>query len=514
MQRRHRFPFIVLSALALGSGCTDDTSAPTGKVDTTDAADGSDSLDGTDATDGSDATDGADVPETYEFLDGTGASTVDYGGQTTRHLLIADLATAISGLTKDLDGATFAPEKEGDVVELLDFYLRFDSDADGEVAPTLATEPAVKQGTYADVGTKKDLIGKLAGNDASTDHVDWKTAFRGWKDASLAASGGDISYPEGFVTAIVETIEAQALARALDGTIAKGTDGKDLPVHVLPTGVDLQQLLQKFLLGAIAFSQGADDYLDDDLDGKGINAPNTLADGKNWTELEHGWDEGFGYFGAARDYALYTDEEIAVKGGRPDWQGYHDSNGDGAIDLTSEYNFGASSNASKRDLDSVVATDFSGDAISGFLEGRAIITAARGRTFTETERAALVAARDRAIGAWEKAIAASAVHYVNDVLGDMAKFGSADYDFATHAKHWSELKGFALSLQFNPTSPLSDANFEALHDMLGDAPALATDGETAIAAYREALLDARALLGTAYGFATENLGDETGAGGW
>ena len=36
----------------------------------------------------------------------------------------------------------------------------------------------------------------------------------------------------------------------------------------------------------------------------------------------------------------------------------------------------------------------------------------------------------------------------------MAKLGTDEYDFYAHAKHWGELKGFALGLQFNPDSPL------------------------------------------------------------
>ena len=55
--------------------------------------------------------------------------------------------------------------------------------------------------------------------------------------------------------------------------------------------------------------------------------------------------------------------------------------------------------------------------------------------------------RNQAILAWENAIAATVVHYINDVLQDMSDFGTADYSFSSHAKHWGELKGFSLALQ-------------------------------------------------------------------
>ena len=119
-----------------------------------------------------------------------------------------------------------------------------------------------------------------------------------------------------------------------------------------------------------------------------------------------------------------------------------------------------------------------------------------------------------AVGAWEKAISATCIHYINDVLQDMATFGSSGYSFSSHAKHWGELKGFALGLQFNPISPLSDADFEAVHTLLGDAPVLPTDSVEQIEEYETALKEARALLGAAYGFDAANLGDSGGEGGW
>jgi hypothetical protein len=120
--------------------------------------------------------------------------------------------------------------------------------------------------------------------------------------------------------------------------------------------------------------------------------------------------------------------------------------------------------------------------------------------------------RDLALSAWEAAIAASVIHYVNAVLQDMSAMGTEDYSFADHAKHWSEGKGFALSLQFNRLSPLSDADFATLHDLLGTAPVLV--GGAAAEAYAQDLRDARALLAEAYGFAPENLGGDDGTGGW
>jgi hypothetical protein len=78
-----------------------------------------------------------------------------------------------------------------------------------------------------------------------------------------------------------------------------------------------------------------------------------------------------------------------------------------------------------------------------------------------------------------------------------------EWSFEAHATHWSELKGFALSFQFNPHSALSDEDFEALHEAIGDRPTLPS--ATEVDAHREALLEARATLGQRFGFTEDQL---------
>ncbi|MFT5433981.1 MAG: hypothetical protein ACI9OJ_004693, partial [Myxococcota bacterium] len=330
-------------------------------------------------------------------------------------------------------------------------------------------------------------------------------------DGAIAAHGGAISNPEGLMIAFFETLEAQAIARSA-GSQDAGPDGEALPVYVTASGLDLQQLIGKFLLMAVNFSQGTDDYLSNDVDGKGLLASNAATESA-YTDLEHAWDEAFGYFGAARDYANYTDEELSAKGGRDDWQGYHDTDGDGMIDLGSEYNFAASVNAAKRDRGAVAATNFTGDAFGAFLRGRAIIAAADGE-LTEAQMTALLVERDAVVTAWEKAVAATVVHYINETIVHIDSFGGADYSFSDYAKAWSEMKGFALGFQFNPASPLSDVDFVALHGKFADQPVSPKADASVVAAYRAGLLEARALMGTTYGFDTANLGDDSGLGGW
>ncbi len=448
-------------------------------------------------------------PETYTFESRfeEGTSGVKYTGQIFRHVLIEDVKAYIGGLTASIDDASFTPSA-GDVVDGLAYYYEFDiaTSADGE--PSISTTPARRQTQYDDLSASgAKLKEKIAGNDPEGQHKDWTVAGTLVGVTTIGSNGGQTFTPDSLVAAWFEKLDDLAVdwANGIKGTTPTGATLTK--VHVTPQGQDLQQLIQKFLVGAIAFSQGTDDYLDDTIDGKGLLSDNEAQDGENpYTALEHAWDEGFGYFGASRDYGLRTDEAIATTP-------YFDTDQDGSIDLLSEYSFGHSVNASKRDNGSAESapTDFSGEAFQAFLTGRAIITAAGG-ALTEHEMEHLVEQRDIAVAAWEKAIGASIVHYVNQVLVDMGTIGTGDYDFYDHAKHWSEMKGFSLALQFNPRSPVTDAQFADLQDLLGQAPVLT--GTTELDAYRDDLNAAKDLLQSAYGFDDANMGDADGLAGW
>ena len=440
----------------------------------------------------------AEVPTSYSFdsnfVDG---SSVSYGGQTFRHVLISDMKAQMGNYTGRLTDGWIAAD--GDVTAEMEFYLDYDGETSGDVPLLISTDPAATQSTFGEVGGGKNLLGKLAGNDATGQHKDWATEMVGWDDAAVTT-------PESLVRHWIATLDAQVVAWS-NGDQPMDPDGNPIAaVHVTPEGQDLQQLIQKFLLGTVAFSQGTDDYLDDDIDGKGLNSDNTEAEeGKGYTALEHGWDEGFGYFGAAQHYGDFTDEENA--------SGYQDANGDGSIDMLTEVNFGHSVNAAKRDkgASTDAPTDFSEGAWQAFLNGRHIIAQAGG-ALSDDDYVALQAERDTAVTNWEKAISATVVHYINDVVQDMDAYGTEDFSYTGLAKHWSEMKGFALSFQFNPRSPVSAEDFAAIHAAMGHGPAW--PGSDEAADYRAGLLSARDMLGAAYGFDDDNMSDDNGQNGW
>jgi hypothetical protein len=427
-----------------------------------------------------------------------GESSVSYSGQIARQLLISDLFKIIGAelsdaTTFDTNG-TFVNREA--VLNALNSY--FDV-ADYDVASQrtlLTTATPSAQTILSEIsGSSKNLVGKIAGNDATGQHKDWNNGeFAGWGEKGSTT-------PEGLIRTFFDMLADNAQTQ-LDGTVRQDPFGNDITnISLTSDGRDLRQLIQKFLSMSVSFSQGVDDYLDNDVDGKGLLSDHTDTE-KAYTMLEHQFDEAFGYFGAARDYLDYSDEEVATKGGRDDWQLFHDTNGDGSIDFNSEYNFGHSANASKRDRGATVANDFSKEAMDAFLQGRKLLNDTAGVALTDAQKTELYGYRDTAVLTWEKAIAATVVHYINDVDTDLNKIGTEDFSYSTIAKHWSEMKGFALGLQFNKNTPLNDADFITVHTMMGDMPVLT--GEAEVLTYRANLLIARDLLQAAYAFDAEN----------
>ena len=498
--QRLRLPLLLL-ILTLGLGlaaCDDDDDDDNGGEG--DASEDTDNGGTNGDDDSSDDNGGGDddatiqTPSTYSFSSRFGPeSSVSYDGQVARQVLIADLRKVIDGMGERITSGEFSAgtTTREDVLAILESY--YDDGVD-----TLDTNPILllpatvetQQPTYGDISSGKNLVDKTAGNDAVTEHRDWSSEFVGWADQT----------PEALIRQWFDAVADQVMTE-LGGTnrtlTVDGTD-VDIPVYITDEGQHLGQLVEKFLLGAVNYSQGMDDYLDDDVDEKGLLTDNVNPDdGENpFTALEHQWDEGFGYFGAARDYTDYTDEAIAN-------DVYRDSDGDGAIDLLSEFNFALAGYAAKRDLGSTdPATDFTQAIFDAFLTGREIITNAAD-ALSEAELDALKAQRDIAVSAWEQVMAANVAHYINSTLSDLESDLTQTENVAALAAHWSEMKAFALMLQFNPRKAISDTDFATLHARIGEAPVL--PGEAGFDTYADELLEARGIIRDAYEFSETNV---------
>ncbi|MCF7514132.1 DUF4856 domain-containing protein [Pseudoalteromonas sp. L23] len=456
----------------------------------------------------------------YAFNNTQGESSVSYSGQIARHAAMVHIKSLMGKLNNETVGnASGQKTAEAAIAEIKMFLMPTDTVVLDETLD-FAVAANAAQTTLGDISSSLKNVagegGKIAGRDTSNMHKAWEEdgIMVGWTDF-----GTQSKTPEGLVLHYLELLKAQ-LTQFENGSAIKaehnGTSVTLNKLYVTPEGLDLAQLVQKHLNGAVSLSQAADDYLDDLLIGAKSADNSALAEGKSYTELEHKFDEGYGYFGAAIDYLDYSDDEIAGKGGREAYaSGYHDLDNDGKIDLLSEFNFGNSTNAAKRDRgtkSNANPTDFSAEAQLAFIEARKLINANIGTNvaqWSDEDKARLETLRNQALLAWEKSIAATVVHYINDTIshddGDLDDIASGDFDadqFYAVAKHWSEMKGFALNFQFNPFSPVSDTAFAEIHNLMGDKPEFAADK---VEAYKTALLEAREIIANAYGFDAENV---------
>ena len=473
------------------------------------------------------------MPMTYtynnSYFSGSDSS-VSYTGQTARQLLIADMAYFMEKVLKDDAANTLDSVKTS-----LDFFVRGkDADVTDSLMPSWIKNGPVDLKdavTYGDISSGKNLHKKIAGGDEAGGGEVAKLIggeFFGWNEGSPAKP---IDLVDMWVTKQAELASDGVAVQVTDATGATSSANVNTDAY----GRNYRQLMQKFLMGAVSFSQGTNDYFMTDFDGEKEGSHVTAyQDGtKAYTYAEHKFDEGFGYYGAARDILHYTDLEARAKSGRDEWKnGYHDTNADGMIDPRSEYVFGHAQNCAKRDVGSASGddpTDFSTEAATAMIAARQIISNAANKTtpdLTEAENTKLQEHIKNASLAWEKCIAATAVHYVNDVIADMGEFsGGAPAslgNFENLAKHWSELEGFLLSLQFSPKSPFRDPVVTAVNlddlktamTLVGDAPVLA-DGsqmgvaptgtaQAAIDAYIADLKTVRSTLQSAYGFSEGN----------
>jgi len=458
--------------------------------------------------------DALDAPETYAFASKFEAdkSAVSYSGQTARQVLLLELNNYIANdLQTDVDADKFANAaavKE----KLMSFYAKSAEDWQSDIdngtelvitSISVAAPLTVEQTKITEISSShKNLQGKMAGNDEVGQHKDWATELVGWNEK------GSIT-PNGVVEALFDQLAAN-VQKSIDGEVRKDFAGNNITkLYINEDGTDIKQLVQKFILGALHFSQGTDDYLDNDEDGKGLKSSYEQDGTKTYTKVEHQFDEGFGYFGAARNYKAYSDLDIRAKGTSAEFgKGYNDINGDGKIDLKSEINLANSVNAAKRDVgtaDNAKPTDLTKEAFDAFVNGRKILNDTAGKELTADELTTLLEQRDVAVLAWEKAIAATVIHYINDTKADLDKIGTDGYtadNFADLAKHWSELKGFSLNLQFSRFSPVTDEEFAMMQEKIGMKPVVVAAD---VAAYKTQLDEVRTMLQNAYHFDAENV---------
>ncbi|MCV6547214.1 MAG: DUF4856 domain-containing protein [Cohaesibacter sp.] len=342
-------------------------------------------------------------PVTVKDYKGKKDNSVSYSGQIARHVL----HDSLKKLAGKGDGGKNAAELEA---QMLSYFNGSDKDLP-IIAPAGKDGFKVKQKTVNEISKGKNISGKF-----------YNGAMPAWPGNK---SGKDV---------VLHMIKQASMAK-------KGFDAEN--------GYDWGQLISKFTMGAMMYNQAVDNYLDEKLsaDKKPNNKP--YKDGAAYTGKEHSWDEAFGYWGAPAHTLSLSAKQAYGIAKQKDAKAA-DANGDGMVDLKSEFVFGPAYYAAGADKGG--KTNYLPTIMTAFFEGRKLITSAKGEALSDEQRNQLKAYAATIESNWEKVLAEATFKYAGSVYKDIDKMAKAEGEekakaYRTYVKHWGELKGFAMALQ-------------------------------------------------------------------
>jgi hypothetical protein len=248
-------------------------------------------------------------------------------------------------------------------------------------------------------------------------------------------------------------------------------------VAVTANGIVISQFAEKMLLGTPIYGAGAEIL-------------NDFANGTVSSNQAAQWDQAFGYFGFPKTLEPFLDYSAGGEGlaGGP----AQDLDGNGSIDLESEYAYTWAQYAIERSATAENENDFARRAFEALVDGREAIE--NGNDPSDHAETAL--------RAWEEVVAVNVIHYLNSMIGDLKDDNTdvSEGDFSEDA--WGEAKAFAWGLQFYSRSALSSTDLNTILDQIGNDPPY---GEMTEGDYLDALQSARSSLQSAYGFDQTNV---------
>ena len=211
--------------------------------------------------DDDDTTNLVTAPDTYEFLR-DGVSTVSFSGQTARLNMADEIYSALNANSKS----------KAQILEMFNDGKGF-------------------------TGSGLDDSGKKVGS----------------KTASGCLHGVMATTKSRFTTMIedyVDNVIPAWSATAANGKAGLLTDTKR-SIHVNANGWEIDQTFIKGIIGAMCVDQIVNNYLDpcqlDSGSRKDDNTNGVLSGDKNYTDMEHKWDEAFGYLYGQEDNAKRAD---------------------------------------------------------------------------------------------------------------------------------------------------------------------------------------------------------------
>ncbi len=312
------------------------------------------------------------TPETYSF-ERNGSSSVAYQGQTDRLNMLSEMkAYLVSGD----NGAEISSQV------LLDMYAN-------------ANEPF--ESDELNAATTKQLENKT--NAAEVEYF-----------KELMVDAADVS---------AEIVVNSTIAEAgIAGKIERGGSGKFINVN--EKGWEYTQFIEKGLMGAVFYDQIFNAYLSESKIGEDVDNENIVEE-KNYTTLEHHWDEAFGYFGVPVDFPK----------GDPVLPGTYDR-------FWAKYTNGR---------DALLGVNQ--PLMDAYILGREAIVA--NNHTVKNQQIEII------IDHHELVTAATAVHYIN---ASMNGLNAGDYGDFFHTL--SEAYNFVYAIKFSPRKKISASNIEEI----------------------------------------------------
>ena len=314
------------------------------------------------------------APDTYSF-ERNNESTVSYSGQTTRLEQADELYAALNS--------------EGSTAAALDLMFNGSDGSSAGFANDLLN------------GTSK-IIGSKTASSTLAGSATTKERFN--------------QYIADFASNVAPNWNMDA-APGMPGSITSPDGGSTYQINAM--GQELDQLFFKGLIGAFTLDQIVNNYIHPNQLDSGTriddNDNGVLSDGKPYTDMEHKWDEGFGYlYGQEGD----LDDVGATVGSMPAGSG----------NLLMKY-------FKKVNADGGYEPGIGQTVYDAFIMGRTAIVN-RDYDLREAQADIIQVELSKVVGYY-------AIHYLNDYL---AKVEEGNVAKAHHSL--SEAYGFILSLQF------------------------------------------------------------------
>ncbi len=390
-------------------------------------------------------------PYVYHF-EYDGHANVANTGQVVRNLLVQDFEILVTGLASP----------DATPVSFEDLYKYYENDAQTIEGPTLTEVdlPLVYE-TLREISSIRDLKQRVNGPNAEQVHAD----MAHWCN-TIAEYSQDDSKLGTYEVYIEES-----------------------------TGYDMLQMFKLTGLGAAMLEHGLYvyfRYVENDYNDTIVWYPGATELYYTW--MEHHWDEAFGYYGAARNFHDFSDEELV---GFENGDNYKDNfDLDGKIDFKTEYNYHFAQMAAQRDLDSKTGTDFSRAVYDAFYEGRVAIV--------EKDYDLMLSKKPIILDNWEKIIAATVIHYLNAVLGQMDLLvNDPQASPELFYRHWAAMYKFTEMFRYN-----YENRFNQYQEVLDTKyktdevpfPKTVVDDPSKAEAYALSLLEVRSMIKEIYQF--------------